>query len=227
MKNAAIRARILLRIVGMLIVGSGVLPRQRLSAQDTRSESNSPWRTSVAAGPSFFWGAEGNTIGFQLESGLLRRVRQSPVWIRADLMLHHYAAQPVYPCLISVNQTCFSLMQRTIAGAAVSAQYTLKPLNQHPSIRPYLFAGLATYASLRVASQPPACHVGELCANVTAKHDISDLDYGVQVGLGNTWSVGKREFFLETKYHHRVIRDHKTDPFTSFRFSPISVGVRF
>lgn len=227
MNKAAISARARLLIVGLLIVGAALLPRQAVSAQDTLSRNNSPWRTAVSAGPSFFWGAEGNTIGFQFELDFLRRVRQSPVWIRADLMMHYYGTQPVYPCLINVNQTCFSLMQRTIAGAAVGAQYTLKPLKQYPSITPYLLAGLATYGSLRVASQPPACRIGELCANVTARHHISSLDYGVQLGIGNTWTVGKQEFFLETKYHHRVIRDHKTDPFSSFRFSPISLGVRF
>lgn len=196
-------------------------------AQESKPLSEKPWRVGVGTGASFFWGAEGNTVGFELESGLMRRVRHTPAWIRGDLMLHHYGAQPVYPCLLQANETCYSMQQRSIVGAAIGAQYDLKPLKQNPSARPYLLAGLATYVSSRRAFQPPICQSNELCPNVTPRHEFSETDFGVQVGIGTTWTAGKREFFLESKYHQRIIRANERDPFTTFRFSPISAGVRF
>lgn len=228
MSCSAFSPRVRLSIVGLMALGlSGTLSPRDGSAQDSDSLGNRRWRAAIAGGASFFWGAEGNTTGLLFETGVLRRVRRTPVSLRGDIMIHHYGTQSVAPCLVSANETCFPLMQRSIGGLAIGAQYAFKPSSRASSATPYLLGGLATYVSTRVATRPPSCSPGEACANVTARHTVNDIDYGVQIGAGTSWLVGRREFYLESKYHHRVIRDHKDDPFTSFRFSPIALGVRF
>jgi hypothetical protein len=228
MRSSAFPSRLRTSVVGLLALAlSGPLSPGESSAQIAAPLEDRPWRAAIAGGASFFWGAEGNTVGYLFETGVLRRVRNTPFSLRGDVMIHHYDAQDVAPCLVAVGQTCFPLMQRSIGGVALGAQYTLRQSSNASSAAPYLLGGLATYFSSRVASRPPSCSPGELCANVTERRTINDIDYGVQVGAGTSWPVGKRELYLESKYHHRIIRSHRDDPFTSFRFSPIAVGIRF
>jgi hypothetical protein len=228
MRSSTSVSRVRLPVVGALAMAVfGSLWPRDAAAQNATSLDDHRWRSAVASGASFFWGAEGNTVGLALETGLLRRVRNSPLSLRGDLMMHYYGTRSVAPCQVSVNQTCFPLMQRAIFGAALGVQYTLKSVSQNSTARPYLLGGLATYVSSRVASRPPSCTLGEACPNVTLKHDVTDTDFGAQLGVGTTWSVGKREFYLESKYHHRIVRDHQSDPLTMFRFSPIVIGMRF
>ena len=184
------------------------------------------WRVAVATGPSFFNGDEGSTVGLQLESAVLRRLQSNRAWLRFEVTSHLFGAQKVYPCLLNNNGTCFSTSQRSVFGGGLGMQYFLRDPSASSSV-PHLVLGFATYVSRRKAEQPPVCQPSTLCEDVTPSHDFTDTDFGVNFGLGHTWRVGRNDFYIESRWHQPIVRQHRAEPYTAFRMFPMSLGVRF
>ena len=228
MSSSAFHSPVRSAVVGLLALALSGIPSPRPAfAQRPAPSEGSPWRAALGGGASFFWGPEGNTVGYLIESGLLRHIRNSSISLRGDVMYHHYDAQSLGGCLVSTDDRCFPLMQRSIGGIAIGAQYALRQPTAASSAAPYLLGGLATYVSTRVATSPAVCSPSEVCTSESRRRTMNDIDYGVQIGAGTSWPVGRRELYVESKYHHRFIRANRDDPYTSFRFSPITVGMRF
>ena len=186
-----------------------------------------PWKGGLATGPSFFYGDEGNTVGIQIESTLMRRLASERMWLRFEMTSHLYGAQRLYPCMLNVNGTCFSTSQRAVFGGGLGMQYFFRDRSRSAGPIPHLAFGIATYVSTRKAEQPAVCQASALCPDVTPSHQFTDTDLGVNIGFGQTWSAGRNDFFIESRLHQPVLRQHRDAPYSGFRIFPLSIGVRF
>jgi hypothetical protein len=204
----------------------GTTPQATLLAQ-TEAAPIRTWKMGVATGPSFFYGDEGNTVGLQIESALMRRIRGSRLWARAEMTTHLYGAQKLYPCLLNANGTCFSTSQRSVFGGGVGVQYFLREPSEPRRGVPHLMLGVATYVSNRRAEQPKVCQPSVVCGDVTPSLELTNTNLGVNIGLGQTWSTGRNEFFIESRLHQPIVGNHDPGPYSHFRIFPLSIGVRF
>lgn len=210
----------------VLAVFLSVAPAATLEAQ-SEAASSRPWKVGLATGPSFFYGDEGNTTGLQLESTLMRRVYNNRTWLRLEMTSHLYGAQTLYPCALIVNGTCFSTSQRSVFGGGLGVQYFFRDPSRPARPVPHLVVGIATYVSTRNAEQPLVCQPSTLCADVVPSHKFTDTDFGVNIGFGQTWRMGRNEFFIESRLHQPIVRQHPSAPNSGFRMLPLSFGVRF
>jgi hypothetical protein len=201
-------------------------PDATLRAQTDATPTRS-WKMGVATGPSFFYGDEGNTVGLQIESALMRRIRSSRLWVRAEMTTHLYGAQNLYPCLLNANGTCFSTSRRSVFGGGMGLQYFFREASEPGRGIPHLVLGVATYVSNRRAEQPQVCQPSAVCGDVTPSLELTDTNLGVNVGFGQTWSAGRNEFFIESRLHQPIVGSHDAGPYSHFRIFPLSIGVRF
>lgn len=200
-----------------------VLPVATAAQEDTTR--GKAWRMGLATGPSFFYGEEGNTIGVQLESTLLRRLRGNRLWARLEMTSHLYGAQTLYACGLSVNDTCFNTSQRVVIGGGVGLQYFFRRPGRSTSV-PHLILGIATYVSKRRAEAAVACEPSALCPDDPIWHELTDTDLGINIGFGQTWSTGRKEFFVESRLHHPFVPQN-AGSYTRYKIFPLTVGVRF
>lgn len=200
-----------------------VLPAASPAQEDTTQ--GRAWKMGMATGPSFFYGEEGNTIGVQLESTLLRRLRGNRLWARLEMTSHLYGAQTLYPCGLSVNDTCFNTSQRMVVGGGIGLQYFFRQPGSARAV-PHLSVGIATYVSKRRAEAAVACERSALCPDDPIWHELTDTDAGLNIGFGQTWSMGRSEFFIESRLHHPFVPQH-AGSYTRYKIFPLTVGVRF
>jgi len=201
------------------------LPPAASRAQGDTIQSKA-WKMGMATGPSFFYGEEGNTIGVQLESTLLRRLRGNRLWARFEMTSHLYGAQTLYPCGLSVNGTCFTTSQRAVFGGGIGLQYFFRrPVSSTRSV-PHLTLGIATYVSKRRAEAAVACEPSALCPDDPFRHELTDTDLGINVGFGQTWTTGRNEFFIESRLHHPFVPQN-AGAYTRYRIFPLTLGMRF
>lgn len=207
-------------LAGLSTVG----PWRSLAAQE---EALPRRMAGIATGPTFFYGAEGNTIGVHLEASLSLRIRRSRTWLRTDLSSHSFGAQRLYPCLLAVQGTCYSTSRRAVFGAGLGVQHEFSRKARAGNSY-YGSLGVTALASSRVAERYPECAPGKVCSAEPLTHDIDDLDVGIVLGLGQSWRAGSRVFFVESRLYQPVGQGSDADdPYTRFRFMPLTLGIRF
>jgi hypothetical protein len=213
--------RLTLTLVALLLTMHPAASRAQADTIQSKA-----WKMGMATGPSFFYGEEGNTIGVQLESTLLRRLRGNRLWARLEMTSHLYGAQTLYPCGLSVNGTCFNTSQRAVFGGGIGLQYFFRqPVRSTRSV-PHLTLGIATYVSKRRAEAAVSCQPSALCPDDPIWHELTDTDLGINVGFGQTWSTGRNEFFIESRLHHPFVPQN-AGSYTRYRIFPLTLGMRF
>jgi hypothetical protein len=213
----------------ILFIAPMSLPAQEAtSSQRTLPPAATPWRTVLAVGPSFFYGAEGNTVGLQVESALLRRLFSDRSWMRAELGAHIYGQQPLYPCMLREGSLCFSTSQRAIVSAGLAVQHVLMPATATRTSTFYVVGGVGGYFSARRALRIPNCEMDVgVCDASLISSQFTDSDFGANLGVGQTWRIASRELFVESRFHQLLWRQHRDDPYSIYRIFPLTVGLRF
>lgn len=186
----------------------------------------SRWTNGISAGPSFFFGAEGNVTGAQVEALLMRRL-DSRTALRLTTGAHLFGLQPLYPCTLQRAGTCYSASQRIIYALDLGVQRVLLPERANRRGSLYVVGGATSFVSSREARRLPACQPDLLCSAESVTAQFTDIDGGLHVGLGTAVTLGRRQLYLESRWHHQLWRQHRIDPYSSFQLFPLSAGIRF
>lgn len=181
----------------------------------------------IATGPSFFYGAEGNTIGVHMEGSLSLRIKRSQTWLRTDVSSHLFGAQRLYPCLLVVQGNCYTTSRRAVFGTSLGIQHHFGRGMARATHGYYGTLGITALVSARVAERYAACVLGSVCPDEPLTHEITNVDWGAVVGLGQSWKAGTRAFFVESRLYQPFGRRSNADPYTRFRVMPLTFGVRF
>ncbi|MCC6930144.1 MAG: hypothetical protein IT359_14260 [Gemmatimonadaceae bacterium] len=156
------------------------------------------------------------------------RIKRSQTWIRTDVSSHLFGAQRLYPCLLVIQGDCYSTSSRAVFGTSLGIERAFGRGGDSGVHRYYGTLGLTALVSARVAERYAACNPGSLCPDEALTHDITNVDVGAVVGVGQTWKAGSRVFFIESRLYQPFLqKKNDADPYTSFRVMPLTFGVRF
>ncbi|MCC6316611.1 MAG: hypothetical protein IT361_02880 [Gemmatimonadaceae bacterium] len=201
-----------------------LLPSHAILAQQDSLRAR---RAGIATGPSFFYGAEGNTIGVHLEGSLALRINGSRTWLRTDVSSHVFGAQRLYPCLLVVQGSCYSTSRRAVFGTSVGIEHGFGGGKANATHGYYGTLGLTALVSARTAERYAECNPGSVCPDEPMTHEINNVDLGAVVGLGQSWAAGSRVFFIESRLYQPFAQRDDADPYTRFRVLPLTFGIRF
>ena len=198
------------------------------SAGGTRQR---PVRVLVGVGPSVFSGLEGEPVGLQGSVAAEYRRGASPLAVRAELGVHAFRTQDLYPCIAPGPSGCYDTSRRSTTALGAAASYRLLGgARARPAV--YAIAGAGVYASRRVAIRYPDCAPDRVCASGAADRAVAtETDVGVNLGAGVDFAARGWPVFAELRYH-RVRpgggsvggRDRR---FETYEILPFTIGYRF
>jgi hypothetical protein len=200
-----------------------------VEAQAPASGAERKFHRSASIGVSFFQGDEGDNTGAHVTATMLRALGASKNSARFDFIAHYFTPQPLYPCGLQLDGTCFQTSQRSVIGGAVGVEHGFSRAQETPRSRGlYAAASVAAVLSRRVAAWLPNCEPDDFCPPEQKRRTINDPSGGALLALGHATPLSRGSIYGEASLLLPVFRKRtEGDPYKSYWIFPITIGVRF